>query len=333
MLHPVMQRAAVTLFPESLAALVLPLAAGAAAPAERLPLPDKILIAQWGEATALDGSPVIVGDTTLAVLSANQLKIGREEIPLDFEHGSLDPKTEPVPIAAYGTLEIEKGIGIWLRLSTWTPEGASYYSGRHYRDISPTVIRNDQGEIIGIHSVALTRSGQLAGLHAFSAGTAAASLKALSTTPEPETTPQTTTAMRDLLLALLGLPETATDEDITAAATAKISAMSSAAGDDAPPAEPEPMSARLDAIERRQILDGAKAAGKVIPFSAELAEKMELKTLSAIIDGLTPGQVPTAPKSPTTEGSPQPKALSADQLAICKQLGVSPARYREVNPD
>lgn len=319
--------------------------------AERTPLPEKLLIAKWGTANALDGSAVTVGTTTLSALLENQRKIGRTEIALDFEHGTVDGQQkgpEPRPVAGYGTLSVEAGVGIWYHPTTWTPEGASYYTGRHYRDISPTVIRDDSGEIIALHSVALTRAGQLEGLHAFSSPALRASLTALSAdaSPPPPSPDNKSAKMKELLCKLLGLPDTATDEEITAAATEKIAAMSSAGETEdlkdlaACDKEPSPMSAniaamtaRLDALDRARILDAAKAAGKIIPLSADALAALPIATLSALVDGLEAGKVPMASATPGQHThAPQPKALSTGEETMCKLLGIDPEKFRTLAP-
>ena len=319
--------------------------------AERTALPDKLLIAKWGTANALDGSAVTVGTTTLSALLDNQRKIGRTEIALDFEHGTVDGQEkgpEPRPVAGYGTLSVEAGVGIWYHPTTWTPEGATYYTGRHYRDISPTVIRDDSGEIIALHSVALTRAGQLEGLHAFSSPALRASLTALSAdaSPPPPSPDNKSPQMKELLCKLLGLPDTATDEEITAAATEKIAAMASeekpeeikdlaSCDKEASPmsANLAAMTARLDALDRSRILDAAKAAGKIIPLSAEALAALPLATLSALVDGLESGKVPMAAATPGQHThAPQPKALSSGEETMCKLLGIDPEKFRSLAP-
>jgi phage I-like protein len=324
------------------AAVRVPMALAAAGSADgsaedRLPLPPRILIAKWGEDTALDGSAVIVNEQTAACLAANQLKIGREEVALDFEHNTYEVDAEgkpvksklPAPIAAMGALSVEPGVGLWFTPRYWTPEGSHYYSGRHYPDISPTVIRNEKGEVIALHSVALTRSGQIAGLHAFSADAGLlGSIKALSSDLHTNSTPSSNTMdYKTALLKLLGLPDTATDEEITAKLTATTTEVETET-----PATPMSADVRLDAIERRQILDGATAAGKIIPLSAEAIEALPLSTLRTLVDGITPGSVPLVGKTGDTVEGAGIKALSAEEKTACELLGVSEKRFRELNP-
>jgi phage I-like protein len=302
-----------------------------------LALPERLLILPWGESRALDGAPVIVNDHTLAALAANQAKIGAGEVPLDFEHNTLPGEkgkaAEPKPVAGYGALSAVAGEGIYYTPVSWTDLGEKFYTGGHYRDLSATPLLAKDGTVLAIDSVALTRKGQIEGIRAFSAD----SLKALSALLCPEEEPETESPMdpfKAALLKLLKLPETATDEEITAAVTAAEKGGEGKPGDVGAPT-PLSADARLDAMERRLILDGAKAAGKILPLSVEVANRLPVETLRTVVDGLTPGQVPVNGITPAdgAEGDVQPKALSASESEACNLLGVDPKRYREVNAD
>lgn len=302
----------------------------------RLPLPPRLLVAPWGESTDLAGAPVIVNAKTVEVLSSNQARLGRAEVALDFEHNSLKPAREPVPVAAYGSLEVVEGEGIYLVLAadSWTPEGRDAYSGRHYRDLSPTVYRDESGAVIGLHSVALTRAGQLPELRAYSA--LSSDLKTLaSETTAPAT--MDNPDYRALLCKRLGLDPECTDEELVAAAEAEAKpepAAMAAKPEDKPEDKPEPLSAdaRLDRIERRQLIAEAKAEGKLIPLNQAALDELPLSALSTLLDGLEPGQVPTSGTTPTAGAQPGPVALSAEERTVCKTLGISEEDFRKSNP-
>lgn len=334
--------------PLTTALLASAIPCGADAAADRLALPERLLICPWGDSKALDGTPVICDATTLAVLSANQAKIGRNEVALDFEHNTygaiedgkrVKPK-EPVPVAGYGTLSVVDGEGIYYTPLSWTPEGSDYYCGKHYRDLSPNVIRDKDGRVIAVHSVALTRAGQIEGLHAFSADSLDGICKALSAgSHSPIHKPSHNTHAMDyktILLKVLGLPETATDEEIAAAAEkeAKEDDTSTPDGNDAGDTSgATALSARMDAFERNQLLQGAAAAGKLIPLSAEAVAALPLATLKIMVDGLKPGAVPL---SANTAGNAKvetadPKALSAEEKETCRLLGVSEEAFLKHN--
>ena len=306
-----------------------------------IPLPDRIVICKWGESKDLSGAPVIVNDTTLAQLAANQEKYGHLEIALDFEHttvptkdkdGNIIKAREPQPIAAMGTLSVERDRGIVFHPLSWTPDGEHYYTGRHYRDISPTVKRNEKGEVVFVQSVALTRAGQIQDLHAFSAALAAADLTTLST-PIPTIMENTTTDKPDykaLLLKKLELSDEATDEEIIAALSApekmeeeETTPMSVATTPDNITA----LSARLDKIERDTLLAAAVRDGKVIPLSAEAQETVALSVLKDIIDNSPAGAVPL--KSGGIANEPDKiTPLSADEKIVAERMGLTEEQFR-----
>jgi phage I-like protein len=315
-----------------LSRILVPLAAGDADAAGLLPLPDRLIIAPWGAHTLPSGAVVTVSDATLSCLAANQAKTGHGEIALDFNHNTYattgaDGKpakvVEPVPVAAYGTLSVEKGVGVILSITRWTPQGREYYQGGHYRDLSPTIGTDKAGNIIFIHSCALCRQGQIPGLHAFAA---TIDLPVETTT---KTQPTETMDFEALVKKLLGLPDTATAEEIAAAAEAFKPAAAAE-----PEAETTPdlaaLSARLETIERDNIVLGATLEGKIIPLSADAVKTAPLQTLRDMVAGLPAGQVPVARQTQPAAAPSTIKALSAEDKAIAKQLGISEADFAKL---
>jgi phage I-like protein len=302
----------------------------------RIPLPRRLLVLPWGESQALDGSPVIVDDLTLSVFAANMAKARADEIALDFQHGThlADSKPEPqgpVKVAAYGTCEVVSGEGIYFCPTVWTPEGEESFTGRHYRDLSPTPFRDDAGRVVALHSIALCRMGQIAGLHAFGAPVTAGAtpLSTDATTMDPE---QSDLDFRSLLISLLGLnAETATDEDIVSAAQAKAAGEAEAMAVPEKPATPcaaDPMAARFDALERELIVTQATSAGKIIPLAADAIAALTPAQLRATVAAIEP-TVPLKGSTPANEVTPGPKPLSADEKEVCRQLGISEEQFRK----
>jgi phage I-like protein len=273
-----------------------------------------------------------VNETTVTELAAMQSKYGFDEVALDFAHntapktdadGKPVPAAEPQPIAAMGRLSVLSGKGIVFTPTSWTPDGETFYTGRHYKDLSPTVGKNEKGEVNFIHSVALTRAGQIADLHAYSAA-GLPTLTTLQTTPTMDTTDLDYKA---LLLQKLGLPETATDEEIVAKQSAP----------DVTPlavvATPEvaALAARLDEMEKTNLIAEATRAGKVINLSAE---SMKITPLSVVKDLVSqaPVTVPLSATTPAVPGLPALKALSAEDDAVRVRMGYTVEKWRELNP-
>lgn len=302
----------------------------------KIPLPESLIICPWGESRDLEGNPVIVNETTVAELAANQSLHGFDEVAMDWNHnttpkfdadGNPIPVKEPQPVAGYGTLSVIPGKGIVYTPLSWTPEGETFYTGRHYRDLSPTVAKNEKGEVTFVHSVALTRNGQVGNLHAFSALS--------SLTPTINTTMESTLDFRALLAALLGLAATASDEEIVAAASAKKEApeLDDLGAEKAKAAKPEEvtaLSARLDNMERDQIVRAATAEGKVIPLSADQINLTPIPVLKALAAGITPTvTLGGAEKRQVLEQPGQLKALSVEEKEVCRQLGIKEEDFQK----
>ena len=195
----------------------------------------------------------------------------------------------------------------------------------------------ENGVVIAVHSVALTRAGQVEGLRSYSAASDIQhSIKRLSASSD-NTDPAMEKKFRAIACAALNLPETATDEELIAAGEKKEKATTTEV----------PLSADLDkrlkAIEEGQvqtqrdaIVTKASAAGKVIPLSADAISKLDPGTLQTIVDGLEAGAVPLAANTPEGkggEGKKSIKALSAEESEVAARLGISAEKYREHNPD
>jgi hypothetical protein len=147
----------------------LPLSALLGARAATDPLPDRLLLFGLGENHTSQGV-FIVDDATLANLSAYQHRIGRDQVPIGFEH-NCDPGSaeyertrEPRVMAARAaTVEPVPGKGICLSSIQWTPEGQSSYS--QYADLSPTPLYNKSTRrVYAILSASLVRTGSIYGL-------------------------------------------------------------------------------------------------------------------------------------------------------------------------
>jgi len=183
-------------------------------------LPARIRIFKWGvNQTATQGN-FIVDETTLNSLAANQAAYGFEEIALDYNHNSLPghPNYQPDPrkVAGYGGLEVIKGEGIFMTALSYTPSGKE--NALEYRDLSPAPVRDDNGSVIFIHSVALTPNGETKGLN-FSVD-ATKALSAAKAQNSKQTNKNTDMDYKKLLCLMLGLdPASATDTEIEAAAT------------------------------------------------------------------------------------------------------------------
>jgi len=145
-------------------------------------LPTLIKVLNFGTNETLD-KPVVINDKSLRVFGETQKKIGRERIALDYDHNTV-PGTEaylndknPRNIAAYGTPILTKE-GLFLKDIKWTPSGKQ--SALNYEDLSPAAILDEDGVLIGVHSVALTPAGAVKNLTFYSADISLKNMKTMA---------------------------------------------------------------------------------------------------------------------------------------------------------
>jgi phage I-like protein len=97
------------------------------------------------------------------VFKTNQAAMGRDTIPLDYEHNTV-PKTteyertsEPRPVAAHLSCDVVEGDGVYCNVLDWTESGQK--NAKNYKDLSPAPYVDGDGTLLGMHSVALTQTG------------------------------------------------------------------------------------------------------------------------------------------------------------------------------
>ena len=168
-------------------------------------LPSRILVGPWGTHQTSKG-PIIIDEKTVQEMPRNQKLSNFDRIALDFNHNTVPDsdsyRGEPAKIAAMGTPSVVSGEGISLNDLSWTPDGRDYVAGNHYIDVSPTVQTSPQNQVIFLHSAALCRTGAIPGLTLFSSD------------PLTETAILSDDDARKILCQLLGLPPTASGDEL-----------------------------------------------------------------------------------------------------------------------
>jgi phage I-like protein len=298
-------------------------------------LPQRILIMPWGENDTAQGKTT-VNDTTLKQLSAYNAAKNWDRPALDFEHnsvpGSPTYKGEPVSVAGYGTLEVVKGEGIYLLMSSWTEDGKKYAAGGHYGDLSPVVKTNDKGEVIGCHSAALCRHGATHGLIFLSA-------TSHTKTMEKDKAPQNPEELFAALRSTLGLNADATPLQVLEGLTVRLAAPTAKTEPGTGNAEPgtaemkalvsrldkqdevlKTLSSQIEARDRAEIEAQALREGKELPKSAKALPVEKLRLLAAEL----PVTVPMEKRTPEFIAlSSAAKADSAELAAVSKATGVT----------
>lgn len=125
---------------------------------------------KWGNNATTKGN-FRVGKKTVESLNSVQRQAGFDEVVLDFEHNTVpnhpSNKGEPAQIAARGEPLVVEGEGLYFDNLEWTEPGKTHRE--HYHDLSAVVARDENEDVIFVHSGALCRNGATYDLHAFNA--------------------------------------------------------------------------------------------------------------------------------------------------------------------
>lgn len=299
-------------------------------------MPTRLKLLAWGANATGGKGTFLVNETTLAQLAANQKASNFDRVAFDFEHntvkGSPNYAGEPCKVAGHGTPLVLSGEGLFLDAIEWTAEGKEFVGGRHYIDVSPSILTSPKGEVIFLHSAAACRQGATVGATITLSADLNSKLQPSMFEPAKA------------LKKLLGLPDTATEAELETAYSAAMADMGessvktlSAEIKTLKAAKPDSTSnvqselATLKAnfekfmktsveSERTALLSAAAAAGKVIPET--LKGIADLTILSAAIDAIAPS-VPLT-KQTVTLKTGGVVTLSADEMEVARLLDVTP---------
>lgn len=178
-------------------------------------IPEEIKILPLGHVHSQKGDFEV--DDESVELIRKQFKSRKLDLVIDYEHQTLKDMQAP----AGGWIEdIYKGEDAVVAKVKWTDKAKEYLKNREYRYLSPVVmVRKKDRKAAAIHSVALTNTPAIDGMF-----TLVNSID-ISNLEEKEEDMQ-----MDLkkLVALLGIPENATEEDVEKALKALVEVKTSA---------------------------------------------------------------------------------------------------------
>jgi len=274
-------------------------------------LPKRLKVLNWGVNETKKGA-VVVGPQTVRQLALNQDSHGFDRVALDYEHNTVpgtpefERTKEPREVAAYGVPLVVPGEGLFLDDLIYTPSGEK--NALSYIDLSPAVTNDPvSGEIVFMHSTALCRQG----------ATPDVSYYSVTLNPKEK---EPTMDMKEVLAQLDALSKSLADlkavvegmkpKEVveTLSVSRELSGKVTAHGETV-----KALTDRLDKFERQSLVDKATHAGKVIPLNADELAKVDLVTLSAMIDKLPP-TVPLHQRTPATTVSDP-----ADAAAVIAQ--------------
>lgn len=324
----------------AIGALSFELVTGAAgAPTEAHLLPP-------GPFRALDGRPgnmpgVQCQDWQLdAVIAARVIGLAasrKNDILIDFEHQSLRAAENGKRVEAAGwiprTLEWREGKGLYALNINWVGDTAELIVAKKCRYLSAIFLFNRlTGEVLEILSVGLTNTPGLDGLDALADLARKHSVFSTEATDEEsdmdEKQVAALTSERDGLKTQV-VSLTAERDGLNT----QVAALT---------AERDAQKAKLDALEQEKaaaalatekakhadLLAAALSDGRLVPAQKTWAEKQSLAALTEYLDATNPVAVL---KKQAGNGDDQDgnHGLSAEQLAWCTRMGVTPEQFAE----
>lgn len=163
--------------------------------------------------TSEDGKETIIQviDPEACQLMAQSYPLSTQDSMVDWEHDSVRPKGK-TKAAGWGKEAQVRKDGLWVRVD-WTPTGKADVQGKEYKFNSPCFPRpglvplgGNRFRVTQVSRIALTNNPNLRGQEPL-------------TNAKPNDNPPPTPTMdyKALLLKILGLPATATDDQISAA--------------------------------------------------------------------------------------------------------------------
>ena len=248
------------------------LASHATAFSSRGQVPDHILVLPAGTFHGRDGrGPYTLADAD-AVIRATREHFGSTDIVLDYNHQTefSSRNGQPAPAAGWLTDLSADAEGIWAHVK-WTERGRQAVASREFRYISPVFWHDEEGSILMLASAALTNIPNL-------------DLKALSERGATITPSEETSMDKEAIAQALGLPATASEEDILARAKAAHEAEGAvaAAGKALQAAEgPGELVAAAQAAAVKLAQAGTPDPAKYVPMAMHEAATKELAELKA----------------------------------------------------
>lgn len=182
-------------------------------------VPSEIQMLPYGVFNTPKYGRLVVDDESLASVMARAAE-HKNDMVIDYEHQTFSDPPIAAPAAGWVKIRnlINKGKeGIWAVVD-WTPKAKEMIANREYRYFSPvTWTRKNDGKVLGLMGGGLTNIPNIDGM--------------VPLTNKADAGKQQThkegTDMKQIA-ALLGLPETATEEEIVAALQKLIESMNSA---------------------------------------------------------------------------------------------------------
>ncbi|MGB7650878.1 MAG: phage protease [Gallionella sp.] len=266
----------------------------------------------------------------------------RNELLIDYEHQSLRAADNGQKVVAAGwipnTLEFRDGKGLFATNIAWTADAKRMIAAKEYRYISAVFYYDGEtGEVLELVSVALTNTPAIDGLDALTqAALSRGALTIFSTTGDADMATDkeaiaALTADRDAAttkLAALTAENTTIKTSLAALTTENTELKSRVAA-----IEAEKLQAALTAEKTKcaDMIVAAMTVDKTLPPAQEaFAKTLSLASLTEFLQSLKP--LAMLSKQAEAKAGVGEHGLSAEQLAMCTQMRVSPEEFVKAHP-
>ena len=257
--------------------------------------PVKVQLSPFGEFTLHDGGKMngTVQHCTreaFEALVANWEASGSPEVLVDVDHASATGGSTEAAAWAKNLRVEDEGLCADFEL---TPRGRELVEGRSYRFVSPGWTLSKDGTPLALCSVALTNRPNLPVKPVVNSGETGG-----RDPDDPNSRKDNPEMDIKKLAAALGLPETATEEDVLAAIKAMQDREAQAAA--------EAANAKAE-----EFADNAVKAGKIAANSKEAVKAAYLKSPEVAQEMLNSVAAPAKPALPNFNAAKKPEALNA----------------------
>ncbi|WP_274571559.1 phage protease [Neisseria leonii] len=337
---------------------------------EASPQNGRIQLLPYGEFRAIDGRPFdapawyLTEENGLNV--ADSANSSRNQLVVDYEHQTLhkEKNGRPAPAAGWMRRLMFTPEGLFADVE-WTDKAAAAIAAREYRYISAVFSYDTQGYVRKIHHAALTNYPALDGMDEVLAAASAQFFK-----PETEQNPmkallqqlfglpqateeELTAALSALLAAKPKDAVLSADLFVQPAAAGQKAAVLSVQNATPDPTQYAPvsvvqelqnrlaaLSAQLEADKGKDLIAAALSAGKLLPAQKEWAKSVlkQPNGLAFLTGYLDNAQAVAALSCTQTaavgaDGTPNVAALTAEEAAAAKMLGMTHAEFARLKTE
>lgn len=277
----------------------------------------------------------------------------KRKLVIDYEHQTLNSEVNGLPAPAAGrfkSLEWREGAGLFATDVTWTAKAKQMIENDEYLYLSPVFDYDPKtGDVIRLRHAALTNDPGLDNIGDVLAR-AAARFNA-----QPSQENNTMNKLFAAVIATLALPATATEDDAIAGVAAlktkadktgdletQVAALKSSSPDPTKYVPVETvtnlqtqlatLTGQVNGREIDEVVTAALKDGKLLPATEQWARDLGKKDMAALKDFIAKAPAVAALKGQQNGGrSPDAKEgeLDETQLAVCKNLGISPEDYKK----